>query len=214
MDSEAAATAFLVFTHATGYIAVAGCQQTASRLTWSFARDSGLVASSKIARIDGRWQVPVWALYVNGVMTFLIGCVYLGSSTAFNAFIGTGLILQLVTFAFPAALLLLTGRPKRFLPPTRTFGLPSAFGWVANVFTVAFALFCLVFYCFPPARPVTASNMSEFDIFSLFTDSKFLTDLDYAPAVLVVIGIFIVANWFLHARKHYHGPQLEDLVAL
>ncbi|EMD96775.1 hypothetical protein COCC4DRAFT_62273 [Bipolaris maydis ATCC 48331] len=196
MDSEAAATAFLVFTHATGYIAVAGCQQTASRLTWSFARDSGLVASSKIARIDGRWQVPVWALYVNGVMTFLIGCVYLGSSTAFNAFIGTGLILQLVTFAFPAALLLLTGRPKRFLPPTRTFGLPSAFGWVANVFTVAFALFCLVFYCFPPARPVTASNMN------------------YAPAVLVVIGIFIVANWFLHARKHYHGPQLEDLVAL
>ncbi|EMD68569.1 hypothetical protein COCSADRAFT_178367 [Bipolaris sorokiniana ND90Pr] len=196
MDSEAAATAFLVFTHVAGYMAVSGCQQTASRLTWSFARDSGLVASSKIALIDERWQVPIWALCANGVMTFLIGCVYLGSSTAFNAFIGTGLILQLVTFAFPAALLLLTGRPKRFLPPNRTFGLPIAFGWVANVVTVAFALFCLVFYCFPPARPVTGSNMN------------------YAPAVLAVIGIFIVANWFLHARKHYHGPQLEDLIAL
>ncbi|EUC49664.1 hypothetical protein COCMIDRAFT_83979 [Bipolaris oryzae ATCC 44560] len=196
MNSEAAATAFLVFTHAAGYMAVAGCQQTASRLTWSFARDSGLIASSKISQIDERWQVPIWALCANGVMKFLIGCVYLGSSTAFNAFIGTGLTLQLITFAFPAALLLLTGRPKRFLPPTRTFGLPNAFGWVSNVVTVAFALFCLVFYCFPPARPVTGTNMN------------------YAPAVLVVISIFIVANWFLHARKHYHGPQLEDLVAL
>lgn len=214
MDSEAAATAFLVFTHVAGYMAVSWCQQTASRLTWSFARDSGLVASSKIALIDERWQVPIWALCANGVMTFLIGCVYLGSSTAFNAFIGTGLILQLVTFAFPAALLLLTGRPKRFLPPNRTFGLPIAFGWVANVVTVAFALFCLVFYCFPPARPVTGSNMSEFDTSGLLISLTFLTAPDYAPAVLAVIGIFIVANWFLHARKHYHGPQLEDLIAL
>lgn len=161
MRSEATATAFLLFMVIGGFMAVAGCQQTASRLTWSFARDSGLIASSKLSHIDRRWQVPIWALCANGLVIFIIGCIYLGSSTAFNAFIGTGLILQLITFAFPAALLLARGRPTEFLPSTRTFGLPRAFGWVANFFTVAFAILCLIFYDFPAVRPVTASSMSK-----------------------------------------------------
>ncbi|USP81288.1 amino acid transporter [Curvularia clavata] len=159
--SEAAATAFLVYVLVAGFMALAGCQQTASRLTWSFARDSGLIASSKICRIDGRWKAPIWALCANGFVIFLIGCIYLGSSTAFNAFIGTGLILQLITFAFPAVILLARGRPARFLPSTRTYGLPSAFGWIANFFTIAFALLCFIFYNMPAVRPVNAQNMMQ-----------------------------------------------------
>lgn len=161
MRSEAASTAFLIFMLVAGFMAVAGCQQTASRLTWSFARDSGLIASSRLSRMDPDWQIPIWSLCANAFVIFLIGCIYLGSSTAFNAFIGTGLILQLITFAIPAALLLATGRPARFLPQTRTFGLPKAFGWVANFFTVGYALLCVVFYDLPAVRPVTGSNMSK-----------------------------------------------------
>jgi choline transport protein len=161
MRSDAAATTFLVFILVAGFMAVAGCQQTASRLTWSFARDSGLIGSSKLSRMNDRWQAPIWALWANGFVIFVIGWIYLGSSTAFNAFIGTGLILQLITFAFPAALLLARGRPSSILPNTRIFGLPRAFGWVANIFTVAFAIVCVVFYDIPSLRPVTASNMSK-----------------------------------------------------
>jgi choline transport protein len=160
MRSDAAATAFLVFMLSAGFMAVSGCQATASRLTWSFARDSGLIASSRLCRIDTKKQVPIWALCANEVVIFIVGCIYLGSSTAFNAFISTGLILQLITFAIPAALLLVRKRSARFLPTSRTFGLPSAFGWVANFFTVAFALVCIVFYDFPAVQPVTSSNMS------------------------------------------------------
>lgn len=112
--------------------------------------------------MDSRHEAPIWALWVNGLVVFLIGCVYLGSSTAFNAFIGTGLILQLITFAFPAALLLVKGRPARLLPTARTFGLPRVFGWVANIFTVGFALICLIFWDLPAVLPVTGSNMSMF----------------------------------------------------
>lgn len=176
MRSEAAATAFVVFMVVGGLMAVAGCQQTASRLTWSFARDSGLITSSRLSQIDSRWQVPVWALCANGLVIFIIGCIYLGSSTAFNAFIGTGLILQLVTFAFPAALLLAKGRPTEFLPSTRTFGLPRAFGWVANFFTVAFTVLCLVFYDFPAVIPVTSSNMSKLSAPGLYLLQQFFTN--------------------------------------
>jgi choline transport protein len=106
-------------------------------------------------------EAPIWALWANGFVVFIIGCVYLGSSTAFNAFIGTGSILQLVTFAFPAALLLARRRPARFLPQSHTFRLPRAFGWVANLFTVGFALICLIFWDLPAVLPVTGSNMSK-----------------------------------------------------
>jgi choline transport protein len=132
MRSDAAAVTILIIMCVAAFAAVAGCQQvryshdvkderttsnellqTASRLTWAFARDKGFIGSSRLSRIHPRWDVPIWALCANQVVIFIIGCVYLGSTTAFNAFIGTGLILQLITFAFPAALLLMRRRSRR-----------------------------------------------------------------------------------------------------
>ncbi|KAH0361731.1 amino acid transporter, partial [Aureobasidium melanogenum] len=190
MRSKVAADAFVAFFFVGALMALAGCQQTASRLTWAFARDTGLILSSKLSTMHARHEAPVWALWANGFVVFIIGCVYLGSSTAFNAFIGVGSILQLVTFAFPAALLLARGRPARLLPRSRTFGLPHAFGWIANLFTVGFAVICLIFWDLPAVLPVTGSNMN------------------YSSAVIGVIGIFIAVNWFFWARKHYKGPEL------
>ncbi|KAK6008136.1 hypothetical protein QM012_000039 [Aureobasidium pullulans] len=190
MRSKVAADAFVAFFFVGALMALAGCQQTASRLTWAFARDLGLIFSPKLSIMDSQHEAPIWALWANGFVVFLIGCVYLGSSTAFNAFIGTGLILQLITFAFPAALLLARRRPAQLLPTSRTFGLPRAFGWIANVFTVGFALICLIFWDLPAILPVTGSNMN------------------YSSAVIGVIGIFIVINWSFWARRHYKGPEL------
>lgn len=93
---------------------------------------------------------------------FIIGCIYLGSSSAFNAFIGTGLILQHISYSFPAALLIYRLRSDKWLPRDRQFKLPSLVGWVSNITTVAFALLVLVFYTFPTVLPVTGSNMSKY----------------------------------------------------
>ncbi|KAH5014016.1 hypothetical protein HBI63_207100 [Parastagonospora nodorum] len=194
MRSDVAAAVFVSFlVVAAAAAAVAGCQQTASRLTWAFARDSGLIASSTLSRMSVRRRVPVAALCTNSVVVAIIGCLYLGSSTAFNAFIGTGLILQLITFAIPAALLLLQRRPARLLPKTRTFGLPRISGWIANFFTVGFALVCLVFYDLPAILPTTASNMN------------------YSPAVIGIVCILMALNWVFWARKHFNGPRLANL---
>jgi choline transport protein len=143
------------------FAALSAVQQTASRLTWSFARDNALIGSRFVRRVHPELGIPVWALLVNNAVVFIIGCIYLGSSTAFNAFIGTGLILQQLSYAIPAALLLYRRRADAVLPRTRPFRLFGPFGWIANILTVVFAITVLVFYNFPVILPVTGSNMSE-----------------------------------------------------
>lgn len=142
------------------YVVLIACQHTSSRLTWAFARDNALLFSEKIAHTHSRLEVPVWALVANSFVIFLIGFVYLASSTAFNAFTGTGLILQQLSFAFPALLLLIRRRSVIFLRPERFIKL-GLFGWLANGFTVAFGALTLVVYCFPASVPVQGNTMSE-----------------------------------------------------
>jgi choline transport protein len=141
--------------------ALNGSHQTASRLTWSFARDNALFGSQWLNKISPKQEVPIAALVFNFAIMFVIGCIYLGSTSAFNAFVGTGLILQHVTYAIPAALLMFRKRSSVWLLPNRSFRLPSIIGWFANTITVLFAIFVLIFYCFPVAMPITGSNMSE-----------------------------------------------------
>jgi choline transport protein len=137
-----------------------GSQQTASRLTWSFARDNALIGSHWLGQIHPRFGVPVWALLFNSAVIFIIGCVYLGSTTAFNAMIATGLILQQISYAIPAVLIMYRRRSTKFLPKNRSFRL-GHFGWLANILTVVMAIIATVFYNFPTIMPVTPSNMSK-----------------------------------------------------
>ncbi|KAF7718131.1 Amino acid transporter [Penicillium ucsense] len=190
-SSSAAATVFLSCFMVSVFFAVNGCQQTASRLTWSFARDDGILFSRYIKAVHPSLLVPVWALLFNAFVVFLMGCIYLASSTSFNALIGSGLVLQQLTFAIPATLLLYRKRSIEFLPASRSFRL-GIFGWVANFVTVAFAILVLVFYDFPAVVPVTGGNMN------------------YTSAVLGIMEVFILFNWLLYARKVYHGPRITQ----
>jgi len=160
-QSPAAATVFVVLVCCAATFALIGAQETASRLTWSLARDEALLGSKWSGKMHDRLDVPVWAIVFNASVVFIIGCIYLGSSSAFNAFIGTGLILQHVSYAFPALLLLYRGRASSWLPESRKFRLPGPVGWAANMTTVCLAVVVLVFYNFPTVMPVTGSNMSE-----------------------------------------------------
>jgi choline transport protein len=159
--SPTAATVFVVLLCCAAIFALIGAQQTASRLTWSLARDRAIIGSQWLGEIHPMLQVPVWSLIFNFVVMFIIGCIYLGSSSAFNAFIGSGLVLQHISYAFPAALLMYRGRSKEWLPASRSFRLPSLMGWMVNAVTIGFALLVLIFYDFPTVLPVTGSSMSK-----------------------------------------------------
>ncbi|KAF4972493.1 hypothetical protein FSARC_965 [Fusarium sarcochroum] len=136
---------------------------------------------------DLRNLVPVWALVANSAVIFIIGCIYLGSTSAFNAFIGSGLLLQQCSFAMPAGLLLWHRRAEKVLPESRPFKL-GALGWVANLVTLLFAPLITIMYCFPVELPVAAGTM-----------------------MVGVMAMFAAVNWFLYGRKHYKGPRLPAM---
>lgn len=152
--------------------------------------------------------MPVYALLLNFSIMFIIGCVYLGSTSAFNAIIGTGLTLQHITYAIPAALVIFRGRSEKVLPRKRAFSVPYVVGYFANIVTVTMAVFTLVFYNLPTTLPATGNNMSKSPTSE--SDVPVLISLDYGAAVLAVMTLVACINWFIHARKHFHGPRLDD----
>lgn len=159
------ATFFTIIVTVIILFAITGAQQTASRLIYSFARDDAIVLSKFLSRIHPKWDVPVWALLFNSFAVFLLGCINLGSSSAFNALVSTGMILSQLSYAFPAALMLYhraVGTVEKVMPREQTkFKLPFGVGPIANILTIVLALLGLVFYDFPTGLPVTAANMSE-----------------------------------------------------
>ncbi|KAJ5375252.1 hypothetical protein N7517_007258 [Penicillium concentricum] len=189
--SGVAATVFVVLLCCAAVFALIGAQQTASRLTWSLARDHAIIGSKWLSKIHPKFEVPVWGLFFNFVIMFIIGCIYLGSSSAFNAFIGSGLVLQHISYAIPAALLMYRKRSETWLPRYRAFRLPSMVGWSVNAITIGFAILVLIFYDLPTVLPVTGSNMN------------------YTSAVLAVMAVFAGINWGICARRKYNGPRLQ-----
>lgn len=161
--SGAAATVFIVMLMMLALFALNAIVEVSSRLTWAFARDNALFGSRFLGEVHPKLQVPVWALVANAGVIFIIGCIYLGSSTAFHAFVGSSLLLQQCSFAIPAALLLWHRRSDAVLPKNRSVNL-GIFGWISNVITVLFAILITIMYCFPVTMPVTGSNMSKSNV--------------------------------------------------
>ncbi|KAL4958364.1 amino acid/polyamine transporter I [Aspergillus filifer] len=189
--SPAAATVFMASLFVISCVAFNAVHQTASRLTWSFARDEALFFSKYLASVNTSLNVPVYALVLDGVLVLLVGIIYVCSSNAFNSFISTTVIVAQISFAIPATLLICRRRSTTFLPRDRRFRVPNILGYICNGVTVLWAVLLTVFFCFPTVLPVSGG------------------DMNYASVVLVVMVIIGVSNWFIYARGHYHGPRLE-----
>jgi hypothetical protein len=63
----------------------------------SIGRDSGLPYSALFLRI--RSGEPIWGLVVSSIVPALGGLVQIGSSAAFNALLGTAVILLQVSYS-------------------------------------------------------------------------------------------------------------------
>lgn len=111
----------------------------------------------------------------------LLGLIYLGSSSAFNAFVSVGVIALAVSYGIPIALSMAKKRAGVNTAPWR-FGGTS--GWIFNIVALAWILFELVLFSMPPAIPVTSSTMN------------------YAIVVLFGFMAISTAWYFAHAR---HG---------
>ncbi|KAK4691322.1 choline transport protein, partial [Lecanoromycetidae sp. Uapishka_2] len=168
---------------ATGIWCLVASHTWQSRLCWSFARDGGLPASNFLSHVNRRVDVPLRAHAVSCVIVCILGCLYLGSYTAFNSMVTACIVLLYFSYAIPVVCLLIRGRDNIRHGPFWLGGV----GLCSNVVLLLWTCFTLVMYSFPPVRPVVAGNMN------------------YVSAVYGVVAIIMSVDWFVRGRKYYRG---------
>ena len=70
--------------------------------------DDAIFGIHWLGELNKKQQVPIAALLFKFAITFIIGRIYLDSTSMFNAFIDTGLTLQHVTCVFLGVLLVMS----------------------------------------------------------------------------------------------------------
>ncbi|KAL9596654.1 MAG: hypothetical protein Q9219_005649 [cf. Caloplaca sp. 3 TL-2023] len=174
---------FLAFI--TTFISCIGCYITASRVFWTLARDRATPFSHFFANVDGSTHNPFRAIVFCAVFITVLGCIYVGSTTAFAAFVGAFVILS--TLSYVAAILphLLSGR-KNVVPGW--FWMRGIMGFVINGIACAYILIFIVIFCFPFGLPVDAKSMN------------------YASLITGGLSLFVLAFWFVR-QSSYVGPR-------
>ena len=141
----------------------------ASRTTWTFARDNAIPFSPFFSLVSSpsASAVPLNAHLLSTLVQLLLGLLYLGSSTAFNAFVGVSVMCLGASYAMPIAILLWGKREGVRNAP---YGWrKSWFGWAVNVLALSWVCFEIVLFSMPAVVPVTKTTMSRcFLIRSLF----------------------------------------------
>lgn len=102
----AGATAMGAIVLALTWACATGIITTASRMTWSFARDKGTPWATVISMVSERRRIPVVAVVVVTTIAAVLNLIYIGSSTAFNDVISLTITGFYCSYFLPAALLL------------------------------------------------------------------------------------------------------------
>jgi len=131
----------------------------ASRATWSFARDKAIPLHKVWSKVNhSLGDVPLNANILVLVIQVLLGLIYLGSSAAFNAFVGVAVMCLGASYAMPIAISLANGRRDMADAP---FSL-GRWGFAINLFAVLWTAFEIVLFSMPAVIPVTPVSMSNF----------------------------------------------------
>ncbi|KAL4807473.1 amino acid/polyamine transporter I [Aspergillus unguis] len=172
------------------FIALGPCvvssQLSTSRVLWAFARDRAMPFSNTWSRVNRRFGIPFNAQLLVAAVVAALGCIYLGSSTAFNSMLGAAVTINNIAYLIPISTNMLTGRVNMH---KGVFHM-GQWGWFVNGVAVCWLVFAIVFFSFPYNMPVTVQNMN------------------YTCVVAGGIPILIMVWWIL-GRK-----QFMDKIAL
>jgi amino acid transporter len=155
---------------------------TASRLTWSFARDGGIPFYRYFAKVDDKWRSPVRATWAQGGIAALIGVLYLFADTVLSAILSVSTIALTISYALPIVVLLIVGRDQ--LPATRSFNL-GRWGTACNVVSIIYCSITTVFFFFP-GNPNPGTS-----------------DMNWAIAVFGVMLVIAIGFWVVQGNRSY-----------
>ncbi|KAL3427613.1 polyamine transporter tpo5 [Phlyctema vagabunda] len=168
------------------FFAGVGSLTAASRCTYAFARDGAIPGSGLWSRVNKRFDIPLWGLVLSTVVDMVLGCIYFGSTSAFNAFTGVATICLSCSYGIPILVSLLRGR-KAVRHSTYSLG---KFGPFINAATIVWIFLAIVLFCMPVAIPVTPVSMN------------------YASAVFAGFAAISVIWYVINGRKHFTGPPV------
>ncbi|PHH77555.1 hypothetical protein CDD80_487 [Ophiocordyceps camponoti-rufipedis] len=187
VGSSAGAFCLLIPILVLGVICGIGCTTASSRCTWAFARDGAIPGSKLWTKVNRQLDVPLNAMMLSAAVQIILGLIYFGSTAAFNAFTGVGVICLTASYAVPIAISLLSGRKQI---RTGSFYL-GPLGTVCNVIAILWSLLALPLFCMPLNVPVTA------------------TTANYAAAVFVVATTVSTVWYWVWGHKNYAGPPVQ-----
>ena len=168
------------------FFAGVGALTAASRCTYAFARDGAIPGSKLWARVDKRFDIPLWGLVLSSVVDAVLGCIYFGSTSAFNAFTGVATICLSCSYGIPILVSLVRGRRA---VRHSTFSL-GRFGFAINCATVIWIVLAIVLFCMPTAIPVNPVSMN------------------YASVVFVFFALISVFWYVISGRRNFTGPPV------
>ncbi|KAJ5433769.1 SNF2-related protein [Penicillium cf. griseofulvum] len=183
--SHGGALGLLVVAFLPTFITACGCYITAGRTLWTISRDGATPFAGWLGRISLKFKNPFNAtLACCGVVTVL-ACIYLGSSTAFSAFVGCFVQLSSLSY-FMAIFPHILTRRSSFVPGY--FHMSNTIGYVVNSLACVYIIAFAIIFCFPYALPTDAASMN------------------YASLMTGGLSIFVTVWWFIH-KDSYVGPK-------
>lgn len=182
----AGATAMLALIMINVGLCIVGLFITTGRTLWTLARDGAAPFPRYLGKIDSRLDMPMIPTVATAVLVTLLGAIYVGSTTAFNAFIGSTILF--FSSSYLAAILphLLGGRKSVTYGPFRMRGWV---GYAVNGLSCAYLAVWFVIYAFPYYLPTDAGSMN------------------YSCLIWGGLTILVGLWWLFGARKGYEGPS-------
>ena len=188
--NKAGATVMVLTVSLVAVAANAAGLTSTSRTFWAFARDDATPFAKFFARVDHKLKVPIPAIVAVTVVQMIVGLLYLGNSTAFNAVLSMAILGMYASYILPILYMVIYGRRKLQRKDFGPFCM-GKLGMVVNLVAVGWLVIAMIFSTFPSFEPVTPQNMN------------------YAVVVMggwLTIGTVYFAIW---GRKKYVGPVME-----
>lgn len=167
--------------------AAVGGLTSASRTLWAFARDNAVPAY--FDHVNSRLRVPARAVVLVFFIQLLLGLLYLGNVTAYNAVLSLSIVGSYLSFLIPIWYMFFYGRSKK--RQYGSFTLPKVLGSFINLFSMIWISLVVIFSMFPLSLPVEADNMN------------------YTSVVLVGWGVLGVGYYLGHGRMRFRVPYQE-----